>query len=140
MKKMPAITTEQLYIQKLSDKRYDYINEREDSWDEESGHYTVDENPDIDILAIQILEKIKEWRANLTFEFIFEELTKLGQAPCLLYDDNGHFAISGDGFCSVSTEIQDWEGFCSAEKDSWKNTIREALDYYLDIYLEEEEE
>jgi len=138
MKDMPAISTEQLYIERLSNRRYEYIEERENSWEEEAGHYSVEENPDIDVLATLILEKLKEWRKNLTFEFIFEELTKLGQAPCLLYDDNGHFAISGDGFCSISEEVQDWAGEVFVKKDQWRKTIREALDYYLDIYLQEE--
>ena len=138
MEDMP-ITTQQLYIEKLSNRRYEYIDERELSYNEENDEYALEENPNIDVLAVLILEKIKEWRNHLTFEFIFEELTKLGDAPCLLYDDNGHFAISGDGFCSINTEIDDWEGQFSVEKNFWKSTIREALDYYLDIYLKEEE-
>ena len=47
-------------------------------------------------------------------------------------------SITGDGFCSTNFEVADWEGAFVVEKAMWKDTIREALDYYLDIYLEEE--
>jgi hypothetical protein len=124
-------STEQIIIEKLSDERYEYIKQREESWEEEAGHYSVEENPKIDTLADEIFEKIKVWKYSLPFEFIIEELTKLGQSPCLLYDDNGHFAISGDGVQSISIDIEDQELIHFIEKDMWKDSIREALDHYL---------
>jgi hypothetical protein len=57
----------------------------------------------------------------------------LGDAPNLLYDDNGHWSITSDGFQSVVTVPSDVETHFFIEKEKWKNTIREALDFYLDI-------
>jgi hypothetical protein len=124
-------TTAQVIIEDLSKQRYEYLNQKEDTWDEDAGKYLY-EPKEIDQLADQILEIIKKERNNLPFEFIIEELTKLGDAPCLLYDDNGYFAISGSGFCSINPEPADWEGVFTIEEKEWKPSIREALDYYLD--------
>ena len=124
-------TTSQILIENLSKKRYEYIKQRENSWNEEKEEYEIDPS-EIDELANQIQDLIKSGRYELPFEFIIEELTKLGDAPCIFYDDNGHFAISGDGYCSVSLEVDDWEGTFFVEKSMWKDSMREALDYYLD--------
>ena len=125
-------TTSQTIIENLSKERYGYIYERNDSWDEEAGIYSLEENPKIDQLADEILDLLKKLRDDLPFEFIFDELTKLGQAPCLLYDDNGYFAISASGYCSVNLEPDNWEGSFFVQKNMWKDSIREALNYYLD--------
>jgi hypothetical protein len=119
------MTQEEILI--LSDKRYKLLEERLDGLE-------YDYDPiEIDQLAEQILKAIKDNKENLTFEFIFEELTKIGWAPCLLYDDNGRFAISGDGFQTVPEDSPaDISMMCFVEKDYWKDSIREALYYFLD--------
>lgn len=126
-------SVEQNHIENLSKKRYEYVNMYENSYDEEKMKYTIEEPKEIDELGDNIYESLKKWRRQLSFEFIIEELTKLGQAPCLLYDDNGHFAVCGDGTQSVP--FGDKSDIILAhfvEKDSWKDSPREALNSYLD--------
>jgi len=119
-------------IKELGKKRNNLLDIREASWDETILDYTNNPEKEIDQLAEEIFAKIKENRNLLPFEFIMEELTMLGQAPNLLYDDNGHFALSGSCFQSISEEIDDVEMFLLVPKNNWKNTIREALNVYLD--------
>ena len=116
-------SVEHIHIENLSKKRYEYFSQDKIS--------EKDQNQ-IDDLARQILDYIKNWRYALSFKFIFEELTNLGWAPNLLYDDNGNFAISGDGIQSISDEPDDCDMHHFIKKDLWKPSIREALDYYLD--------
>jgi len=131
--KMEILTKEKINIENLSKERYKYIKEREKSWDKETEDYTIEENPKVDELGEQIFDKIKTERKILSFEFIIEELTKLGQAPCLLYDDDGHFAISGEGIQTISTNGKDnGELYHFIEERMWQDSIREALNYYLD--------
>jgi len=127
MKKM----TNQIIVEEISKKRYKLIQEMEASWDEELLEYKIDKNSEIDQLEEYILGHLKNGKYNLPFDFIIEELTKLGWAPCILYDDNGHFAISSDGVQSISVDKQDQELTHFIEKDMWKDSLREALDYYL---------
>lgn len=109
-------------IKDLSDKRYTLIDSLlEDDWESE-----------IDVLGDEILNRIKEYKDSLSFEFIFEELTKLGQAPNLLYDDNGYFAIEAEGYQTVVTEPTDVEMHFMVEKEKWCSTIREALNKYFE--------
>jgi hypothetical protein len=119
-------------ITELSKLRYSYIDKKEKSWNAEESQYEEDPK-EIDLLQEEILYQIKQNKEQLSFEFIFEELTKLGWAPCLMYDDNGHFAISADGFQTVvDNETDDVSMSVFIEKDNWKNSIREALYYFLD--------
>ena len=86
----------------------------------------------IDEHADKILALINENKDQLEFEFIFEQLTRLGHAPQLLYDDDGHWSINSEGFASVVYEgPEDWEGTFFVPKEKWFNTIREALSAYL---------
>lgn len=85
----------------------------------------------IDILANQILELLKLGKEYLDIDFVIEELTKLGWAPCIVYDDNGHFAISGDGYQNISEEVKDSSIVTFVKKEYWKNNIREALVFFL---------
>lgn len=120
-------------IESLSNLRYNYLDEYYTSWNEETNEYGEDEPKEIDELSNQILDSIKKWRNELSFEFIIEELTKLGWAPSLLYDDNGHFSIMSDGVQSVAKiDKEDMELIYFVKKDKWKDSIREALNDYLD--------
>lgn len=127
---------EQIQIENWSKRRYDLFGMEFPDWDTEveAELCPPEVQKEIDDLADQILDVIKRWRNALPFEFIFEELTKLGWAPCLLYDDNGRFCIDGGGMQSVcgGEQAEDVELIHWAKKDMWKSTIREALNYYLD--------
>ena len=94
---------------------------------------------EIDKRAEEIRNFIKQYRSELSFEVIVESLTMLGAAPSLLYDDNGHFYIGGDGFQNLPTFDDSWktketdfQGTWFVPANGWKETIREALDAYLD--------
>lgn len=66
-------------------------------------------------------------------DFIIETLTKLGQAPNIMYDDNGLFAVSGAGYQPVVTGDEKLEGIISVlcTPEMWQKTIREAIWHYL---------
>ena len=133
--------TDKLRIKNLSEKRHKLYMEYQDSWDENPEIYSMEEPKEIEELTDEIFDRLKAWRYNLPYEFIIEELTKLGQAPCILYDDEGHFAITGDGFQNVVMgEATDVEIVHFVEKELWKDTMRGALDYYLDVYLKDDED
>jgi len=92
----------------------------------------------VDQLAKEILTKIYDNRDNLAVDFILESLTHLGWAPCLIYDDNGHWAISEDGVSSVSMKEND-DTYIShhSEQSDFRDTIREAVNHYLNKSKEE---
>ena len=62
-----------------------------------------------------------------------EKITHLGQSPNIIYDDNGLFAVTSDGFQTVVTGNKKIEGsfLLLVEKKQWKKNIREALKQYL---------
>lgn len=124
-----------LKIEKLSAERQDHIHDQEASWNEAEGDYDDPRGDEMDKLGSQILDLIKEDHKNLPFDFIIEELTKLGAAPNILYDDAGHFAISGEGFQNVVEDgPEDVQLTCWVDKKDWKNSLREALESYLKEY------
>lgn len=88
---------------------------------------------EIDKIAQDIISEFKSNLNSYEVDFVLESLTHFGQAPALVYDDNGLFAISGTGMNSVVTGNQKIEGamVTYVEKKMWKKTIREALKYYL---------
>jgi len=118
-------------IQDLSKRRDGFLQIREDSWNPKTNKYEVDDK-EIDKLGDQIFSLLKIHKDDFPLEFIIEQLTKLGHAPNLLYDDNGHFALVGDGYQSIADGISDVELQFFVEKENWKNSVREALNEYLD--------
>lgn len=111
----------------LSKLRYELIiNEALDQSLAEKNSQKIDE------YANEIRKLLKENFESLEFEFIFEQLSCLGEAPNLLYDDDGHWTVTSDGFQSVTANgPDDWEGTFFVKKEDWKNTPREALKQYL---------
>jgi hypothetical protein len=87
--------------------------------------------PKIDIYEKDITDLMKQNFDDLEFDFMLEQLSFLGQCPCLLNDDHGHWTVTCEGFSSISTEITDWNGAFIVEKKYWKDTPREALKYLL---------
>jgi len=47
----------------------------------------------------KILKAVKS--KTISFDVAFEELSKLGYCPNLLNDDNGHWAVSFEGYQTV---------------------------------------
>ena len=96
---------------------------------------------EVDRLGDEILNLVQNHHQELLVDFVLEVLSCLGQAPNVLYDDNGNWAIVGDGFQSVSAEdhpvdveLQFW-----VEAKHWFPTIREALTHYLTFEEDETE-
>ncbi len=118
-------------IKELSNRRQELWKQFQDSWVEEAQKYNMEEPKEIDILGDEILTLLQLNHKELPVDFIIEELTKLGQAPSLVYDDNGHFAVTGDGYSTINDEPQDANIYCFVRKSQWKPTIREALEHYM---------
>ena len=114
-------------IKTLSDFRYKLIEK------ENNEKATEQEIQKIDELEKEILDYIKEHFNILPFEFIIDELSKLGWCPSLLYDDNGHWAFTTTGFQTVpeGDDPEDMEMLNIVKKEEWKNSPREALYNYL---------
>ena len=91
----------------------------------------------IDNLGNFIKWYVKKYRDELTFEEIIHTLTGLGEAPSLLYDDNGNYALGYTGSQNMLdpetfTEETMFEGQWIIPPNGWKKSIREALNDYLD--------
>jgi hypothetical protein len=86
-----------------------------------------------DRIESDITRQLKEQFNNYPCDFILETLTHFGQAPNVVYDDNGLFAVSSLGYQPVVAGRQKIEGSLSVfvKKSMWKKTIRDALWYYL---------
>lgn len=123
-------------ISKLIELRESYLKIYHDSWSDEKLDYQIPEPKEVDEFAKEIRESIDTHKDELPVDFILESLTMLGHAPQLVYDDNGHFAISGDGLSPVpmtdSGKFEEFESFTThVEPEQWHDTIRGALNHYL---------
>lgn len=79
-----------------------------------------------------ILAELSNKFDKLSVDFMLETLTHLGWAPCVIYDDDGNWAISGDGFSNVRMSSKDdFQISNSIEAKFFKPTIRKALKFYL---------
>jgi len=93
---------------------------------------TPEEIQKIDDIAVEIGTYLQKHSQFLSFEFIMEQLAKLGDSPSLLYDDDGHWCVTSDGYQNVIIDgPADWTGSYAVLKKQWKNTPREALEDYL---------
>lgn len=121
-------------IKQILKERMTYIKLREESFDEETLKYTVPMPKEVDSMAKEVEKLLKEHFKELPVDFIIETLTHLGQAPNVMYDDNGYFAVSGDGLQEVVYGRKKIEGGMTVivNKKMWKKTIREALKYYME--------
>lgn len=90
---------------------------------------------DFDNNRDEVIKLLKYNKDHFSFEEIMEALDDCGFAPNLINDDCGKWAITSDGISPVCVEDEDWVDNCSfiiSSKECWKDTIREALYYYLD--------
>lgn len=94
---------------------------------------TDNKSPHVDEIAKQVKDVFIKKFNSYEVDFIIETLTMFGEAPNLMYDDNGYFAVSGNGYQPVVYGKQKIEGLLSVyvEKQQWKKTIRLALKHYL---------
>lgn len=121
-----SIKTEILGLQKL---RSELLNKQDEEVKDIIENYDIT----IDNLTTQILDLIKPNIDKLDFDFIMEQLSHLGWCPNLLYDDNGHWAVSADGYQNVvSGDVpEDIETHFYIEAEDWKNSPKEALYKFL---------
>jgi hypothetical protein len=94
---------------------------------------TDKKNVSVDGIQKQIIDVFCKRLIDYEVDFILETLTMFGQAPNVIYDDNGLFAVSAAGYQAVVTGREKIEGAMTVfvEKKQWKKTIRLALKHYL---------
>jgi hypothetical protein len=92
-------------------------------------------NKRIDEISEQVIQLFKDNFNDYEVDFMLETLTMFGQAPNVVYDDNGLFAISGDAYHPVVYGEHKLNGSISVlvKRNQWKKTIRLALKHYLKI-------
>lgn len=114
-------------------KRNKFVDIYYDSFDETTFEYAIEEPKEIDDLGDEIRKLIESGVKTLDVDFVLETLTKLGDAPQLMYDDNGHFAFSEDCLVPVTSDKFDESVQFTVfiEPDYWFDNIRDALEYYL---------
>ena len=57
-----------------------------------------DYNSDVNSYDKKIKDLLYKNKNRLSIEYILETMTKLGNSPNVLYDDNGHFCIEEEGY------------------------------------------
>ena len=94
-----------------------------------------DNEKEADKMQDKITKILKEQTKDFDCDFILETITRFGGSPSVIYDDNGMWAVLGDGTQPVVCGDDVFEGtvnmmfFC--ERNQWFSTIREALVQYL---------
>jgi hypothetical protein len=124
---MEKISVFQEELKSMSKFRYSLIHKQNEKTASD------DELKQIDAISDEIVNYIKSHFEFLSFDFIMEELSKLGWCPNLLNDDNGHWAISCKGIQNVvfGDEPEDVHTTVFVEAKYWKKTPKEALLFYL---------
>lgn len=121
------------YIVKTQNLRYELFSQIKETED----HDEIDRFDklmlEIDTLAEEIIRLLNKHQDDLEFEFIMEQLSKLGHAPNLLYDDNGNWVVVTSGFqnADFGDDTGDIQTTFFIEAEEWKPTPREALKHYL---------
>ncbi len=90
-------------------------------------------------ISEKIYRELYKGRNKLPADYILETLSDLGIAPCLVNDDNGHFALSDEGIQSLPRNFKyrdDIDMKLFIKKKYWKNSVREAISYYLEELVE----
>lgn len=87
-----------------------------------------------DEMLEEILKIVKSWHRVLRFETCIEALTSIGHSPSLIFRDvTGEFAISGDGVEHTPfEESSKFEGCWLMTSGSWKSSVRQALEHYVE--------
>lgn len=93
----------------------------------------LNKHAEADAIQFRITNSFKNHFHLYACDFILETLTMFGLAPNLVYDDNGKFAVSCQGYQPVVTGNERIAGALTivVEKNMWKSTIRAALFRYV---------
>jgi len=92
----------------------------------------------IDEYTNKINELIKKHIDSLDSVFVLEAVTHLGCWPCIIYDDDGHWAVTEENNSPVETTPPYCNNSAITDVKSWKDNIRDAVKYYVLHYEEEE--
>jgi len=114
-------------IKDLISKRYLLLERNEDE-------ECPEEMKIIDNIALEVINKLFENRDNLPVDFILESLTDLGFSPCLIFDDDGHWAVDCNGISTVKS--QGVSMINNVSEKLFKESIREAIKHFLKILKE----
>ncbi len=118
MEKIKELLAERAEITKLTDEEYDIVNIEIDD------KYGVNET--------LILAELSNKFDDLSVDFILETLIHLGWAPCVIYDDEGNWAVDGGGVSNVRmTDEEEFQFSTVIEGKQFKPTIKEALKLYF---------
>jgi len=102
--------------------------------DERDALYKLDnDSKRVDEIQKEISTAIRKNFDQYAVDFILETWTRFGAAPNVIYDDNGLFAVTGDGYQKVVFGKERLEGTFTVfvEKKQWKKTIRQALKQFI---------
>jgi len=93
----------------------------------------------VDEYAVKINEHLKQYIDELDPDFVLDSVTHLGCWPQLIYDDDGHWAVSEEGISNVidTTKETYQQTTTVSDNKSWKDNIRDAVKYYI-LYYEED--
>lgn len=118
---------------------HDLVNIRNSLFDKETHEISEDHTEsEIDDYAKQINGLLIKYIDKLTPDFVLETVTHLGCWPQLIYDDDGHWAVTEHGFSNVLgiSETEEKEDYHQTsvvtEHNSWKDNIRDAVKYYIE--------
>lgn len=130
--------TANTHLNYLISERRKITEQRNNTWDEEKSEYSNEYYKEYDNNRDLILNLIKENLEALSFEDILEAYSHTGGAPCLIYDDNGNWAITTEGYQSISLEDepQDLQSSFLVEARFFKPNIRDAVKYWFDDMFE----
>jgi len=109
----------------------------EDSFNEETCEYELPFDPEIDRIADKMVDIFKKQNPDIGYyyppDFVIKCLTRIGQCPSLIYDDNGHFAIGSEGFqnVAITDDPIDLQISFVIPKEAFFDNIHDALMYYL---------
>ena len=106
----------------------------------EHGPDTPENETKVDALAGRIEHLLSANFDNLPFEFILHQLSRLGMSINVLNDDNGHWAVTADGYQSVAygDEPVDVDSHFWVGARHWKPTLREALKFFIEDVEDED--
>lgn len=122
--------------------RSELYQKYEDSFNELTCEYELPLDPEVDRIADEVLNIFKKQIGYYySPHFVIECLTKIGWSPSIIYDDNGHFAVTGDGYQSVSMTMEpaDLDISFTIPKEAFFDNIYDALMYYLNHNEDEDD-
>jgi hypothetical protein len=100
----------------------------------EHGPDTPENETKVNALAKRIHDLLTQNVETLPFDFVLEQLARLGFPIAVLNDDNGNWAVVADGYQSAAfgDNAMDVDTHFWVSARHWKPTLREALRFFLE--------